>query len=133
MWREYITFLRVAYREDAMSKEQVEEAFLDAIRITTSLLPDVTEERAEIGEIKQSVGAWFLDWTNEVDGIAGVRRTYQSLMKKSLPELAFFMACINLEKKNGDEDESRTAIMMLYEKAIQANEKNEGLSRNRGL
>ncbi|KAG0216542.1 U3 snoRNP protein [Mortierella sp. GBA30] len=126
IWREYITFVRVAYREEDMNKEQVEEAFLEAIRITTTLLPDVTDERAEIGLIKQSVGSWFLDWMNEVEGIEGVRRVYQSLMKKSLPDLAFFMACINLEKKNSvDELESRKAIATLYDKAIHADEKNE--------
>ncbi|KAF9962103.1 U3 snoRNP protein [Modicella reniformis] len=126
IWREYIIFLRIAYREEDMSNEQVEEAFFDAIRITTSLLPGVTEERAEVGQIKQSVGAWFLDWMNEIEGITGVRRVYQSLMKKSLPELAFFMASINLEKKNStDEAESRKAIAILYDKAIHADEKNE--------
>lgn len=132
MWREYIIFLRIANREGAMSKEQVEKAFLDAIHITTSMLPDVTEERAEIGQIKQSVSAWFLDWMNEVEGITGVRRMYYSLMKKSLPELAFFMACINLEKNalDRDEDESRKAIVMLYDKAIHADDKNEGSLRN---
>ncbi|KAF9114901.1 U3 snoRNP protein [Mortierella sp. AM989] len=126
IWREYITFIRTAYREEDMTKEQVEEAFLEAVRITTTLLPDVTEERAEIGKIKQSVGAWFLDWTNETEGIEGVRRIYHSLMKTSLPELAFFMACINIEKSNSvDQETSRKAINMLYDKAIHANEKNE--------
>jgi hypothetical protein len=48
-------------------------------------------------------------------------------MKKSLPELGFFMACINLEKNSADEDETRTAIAMLYDKAISADDKNEGL------
>ncbi|KAF9179363.1 U3 snoRNP protein [Haplosporangium sp. Z 11] len=126
VWREYITFLRVAYREEDMSKEQVEEAFLEAIRITTTLLPDITEERAEIGLIKQNVSSWFLDWVNEVEGIEGVRRVYQSLMKKSLPDLAFFMACIKLEKRNSvDHPESKKMIAILYDKAICANEKNE--------
>ncbi|KAI1319436.1 U3 snoRNP protein [Mortierella claussenii] len=126
MWREYITFLRTAYREEDMTKEQVEEAFLEAVRITTSLLPDVTEERTEIRQIKQSIGAWFLDWVNDTEGIEGVRRVYQSLMKRSLPELAFFMACINLEKRHSvDKEDSRKAIAMLYDKAIHADEKNE--------
>ncbi|KAK3815275.1 MAG: U3 small nucleolar RNA-associated protein 6-domain-containing protein [Benniella sp.] len=125
IWREYIIYLRDAFRDGTMNKEQVEKAFMDSIRITTSLLPDVTEERAEIGLIKQSVGAWFLDWANEIEGIAGVRRVYLMLMKKSLPELGFFMACINLEKDSADEDEARTAIAMLYDKAISADDKNE--------
>ncbi|KAF8964000.1 U3 snoRNP protein [Entomortierella lignicola] len=126
IWREYITFIRTAYREEDMTKEQVEEAFLEAVRITTTLLPDVTEERAEIGLIKQSIGAWFLDWTNETEGIDGVRRVYQSLMKKSLPELAFFMACINIEKNSSTgEESSKKAINMLYDKAIHADERNE--------
>ncbi|KAF9283302.1 U3 snoRNP protein [Mortierella alpina] len=126
MWREYIAFLRTAYREEDMTKEQVEEAFLEAIRITTTLLPDVTEERAEIGLIKQSLSSWFLVWINEAEGIEGVRRVYQSLMKKSLPDLAFFMACINLEKKNStDDSKSRKAIATLYDKAILADVKNE--------
>ena len=127
VWREYATFLRTAYREEDMTKEQVEEAFLEAVRITTTLLPDVTEERADIGLIKQSVSSWFLDWMNETEGIEGVRRLYQSLMKRSLPDLGFFMACIQLEKENSvDHPGSRKAIAMLYEKAIHTNEKNEG-------
>ncbi|KAG0370910.1 U3 small nucleolar RNA-associated protein 6-domain-containing protein [Gamsiella multidivaricata] len=126
IWREYISFIRTAYREGDMTQEQVEEAFLEAIHTTTALLPDVTEERAEIGHIKQGVGAWFLDWINETEGITGVRRVYQSLMKKSLPELTFFMTCVHLEKKNSvDEVASKKAIAMLYEKAIHADEKNE--------
>ncbi|KAG0325842.1 U3 snoRNP protein [Dissophora globulifera] len=126
VWREYITFVRTAYREDEMSRDEVEAAFLEAIRITTTLLPDVTEERAEIGEIKRSIGAWFLAWVHETEGIAGVRRVYQSLMKRSLPELSFFMACIRLEKQNSVvEVESRKAIAVLYDKAIHADEKNE--------
>ncbi|KAF8928593.1 U3 small nucleolar RNA-associated protein 6-domain-containing protein [Dissophora ornata] len=126
IWREYITYIRTAYREGDMTKGQTEEAFFEAIRTTTTLLPDVTEERAEAGEIKRSVGAWFLHWINEIEGIAGVRRAYQSLMKKSLPDLAFFMACISLEKRNSvDEEDSRKAIATLYDKAIHADEKNE--------
>ncbi|KAF9146480.1 U3 snoRNP protein [Mortierella sp. GBA39] len=128
VWREYATFLRTAYREEDMTKEQVEEAFLEAVRITTTLLPDVTEERADIGLIKQSVSSWFLDWMNETEGIEGVRRLYQSLMKRSLPDLGFFMACIQLEKENSvDQPGSRKAIAMLYEKAIHTNEKNEDI------
>ncbi|KAF9419542.1 U3 snoRNP protein [Entomortierella beljakovae] len=126
VWREYITFIRTAYREEDMTKEQVEEAFLESIRITTTLLPDVTDERADIGLIKRSVGAWFLDWTNETDGIEGVRRLYQSLQKRSLPEVHFYMKCIKIEKNNSmGGDATRNAIVKLYEKAIQINEKNE--------
>ncbi|KAF9916500.1 U3 snoRNP protein [Lobosporangium transversale] len=128
IWREYISFIRTAYREDDMSKQQVEEAFLDAVRTTTALLPDVTEERAEVGQVKHSVSAWFLDWMNETEGIEGVRRVYQTLLKKSLPEPGFFMTCINLEKKNSiNEEASRKAICMLYDKAIHADEKNEDI------
>lgn len=127
IWREYVTFLRTAYREEDMTRDQVEEAFLDAVRITTTMLPDVTAERAEIGLIKQSVGGWFLEWINEVEGIEGVRRMYRILMAKSLPDLSFFMACIELEKKNGvSHKDSRKSIAMLYDKAIHADEKREG-------
>ncbi|KAG0348325.1 U3 snoRNP protein [Podila minutissima] len=126
IWREYVTFLRTAYREEDMTRDQVEEAFLDAVRITTTMLPDVTAERAEIGLIKQSVGGWFLEWMNEVEGIEGVRRMYRNLMAKSLPDLSFFMACIELEKKNGvNHKDSRKNIAMLYDKAIHADEKRE--------
>lgn len=126
IWREYVTFLRTAYREEDMTRDQVEEAFLDAVRITTTMLPDVTAERAEIGLIKQSVGGWFLEWMNEVEGIEGVRRMYRTLMAKSLPDLSFFMACIELEKKNGVNHQARKNIAMLYDKAIHADEKREG-------
>jgi len=125
-WREYITFLRMAYREEEMTKEQVEEAFLEAIRITTTLLPDVTAERAEISQIKQSVGAWFLEWVDNVEGIEGVRRVYRSLMKKSFPDLLIFMTCIRMEKQHAeDAEDSSKEISLLYDKAIQVDEKNE--------
>ncbi|KAG0048132.1 U3 snoRNP protein [Gryganskiella cystojenkinii] len=128
VWREYVTFLRTAHKEDTMTTKQVEEAFLEAVRITTTLLPDVTDERAEVGQIKVCVSSWFLDWVDGVEGLEGVRRVYQSLMKKSLPDLAFFMACIRLEKLHADEEdeeESAKAISILFDKALQTDEKNE--------
>ncbi|KAF9429964.1 U3 snoRNP protein [Podila epigama] len=127
VWEEYVSFLHASYREEDMTKEQVEEAFLEAIRVTTTMLPDVTEERAEIGQIKDSVGVWFLGWMNEVEGIKGVRRMYHSLMLKSLPDVPFFMACIKFEKQNSEKDPETTRknIVMLYDKAIHADEKRE--------
>ncbi|KAG0343041.1 U3 snoRNP protein [Podila humilis] len=126
IWREYVSFLRTAYREEDMTKDQVEEALLEAVRITTTMLPDVTAERAEIGLIKQSVSGWFLQWMNEVEGIEGVRRMYRSLMVRSLPDVSFFMACIELERKNGiSHKDSRKSIASLYDKAIHTDEKRE--------
>ncbi|KAG0230058.1 U3 snoRNP protein [Actinomortierella wolfii] len=130
IWREYIAFLMAAYKDDDMTKEQVEDALSEAIRITTTLLPQVTGERMQVDLIKRNVARWYLEWIKDVEGLDGLRRVYRQMMLKSLPDATFFLSCIELEKKlakgNPDKDSDK-AILALYDKAIQSDSKNEDI------
>ncbi|KAG0226056.1 U3 snoRNP protein [Actinomortierella wolfii] len=130
IWREYIAFLMAAYKDDDMTKEQVEDALSEAIRITTTLLPQVTGERMQVDLIKRNVARWYLEWIKDVEGLDGLRRVYRQMMLKSFPDATFFLSCIELEKKlakgNPDKDSDK-AILALYDKAIQSDSKNEDI------
>ncbi|KAF9164975.1 U3 snoRNP protein [Actinomortierella ambigua] len=131
IWREYIAFLMAAYKDDDMTKEQVEDALTEAIRITTTLLPQVTVERMQVDLIKRNVARWYLEWIKDVEGLDGLRRVYRQMMLKSLPDATFFLSCIELEKKlaeeSSDKKDSDKAILALYDKAIQSDPKNEDI------
>ncbi|RHZ83341.1 hypothetical protein Glove_97g100 [Diversispora epigaea] len=95
LWNSYVTWILYKWEINEFKNKKMEAIFLNAVSKVASM--QLNEETANI---KDLIVIQYINWSHAIGGLEKTRQVYKDLLSKLIPSLAFYQACIIIEKQD---------------------------------
>ncbi|RKP07540.1 U3 small nucleolar RNA-associated protein 6-domain-containing protein [Thamnocephalis sphaerospora] len=118
LWEQALDTAEALWREDVLSQDDVEQAYMDAILRTAGLLDSATPDAASLCTRMQ---LRYLEWALAHTGITGLRRIVKHVARVVPASKAFYDRCLEIERAQlapANDHEARERIVWLFDRSL---------------